>query len=309
MSLADLLPILIQVSIFLTVLGFGLGATWEDVTYLFRRPSLLFRSLLSIYVILPVVVIILISIFQLKPPIESALVILAISPIPPFIPGKQLKLGGRASYIYGLLVAASVLSVIFVPLGILIIGAIFSTNLSIPLGKIISVILITVLVPLGLGVLIRSFASALADKAAPIISKIAMILLVVALIPVLIAMGSAMISLVGDGTLLAISVVVIIGIVVGHLLGGPEPGDRTALAIATSSRHPAVAIGMWAANMGSNPANAGSEKLVPVAIVMYLLLNLIVSIPYSVWRKRQHAAEVKPAGDRYGTAHRMNSQQ
>jgi BASS family bile acid:Na+ symporter len=303
MTIAKLLPIVVQVSIFLTVLGFGLGATWQDLTYLLRRPLLLLKSLLSIYVILPVIVLILISVLELKPPVQGALVVLALSPIPPFIPGKQLKLGGRASYIFGLLATSSALAILFIPLAIWIVGAVFSKNLNVPMGKVMSAILITVLVPLGLGVAIRTFATTVADRAVPIISKTAMVLLILVLIPILISMAPAMISLVGDGTLLVIAVVVVIGLIVGHLLGGPEPGDRTALAIATASRHPAVAIALFGANVGANPANAGGEKLVPVAIVMYLLLNLIVSIPYSSWRKRQHAAQLKQGEDPAAAAH------
>jgi BASS family bile acid:Na+ symporter len=31
----------------------------------------------------------------------------ALSPVPPILPGKQLRFGGRANYVYGLLLAAA----------------------------------------------------------------------------------------------------------------------------------------------------------------------------------------------------------
>ena len=47
---------------------------------------------------------------------------------------------------------------------------------------------------------------------------------------------------IGNGLILLIVAIVVVGLVVGHLLGGPIEGDRTALAMATASRHPAVAL-------------------------------------------------------------------
>ena len=45
MNAAALLPLLVKASILLMVLGIGMNASWRDVLYLFRHPSLLFRSI------------------------------------------------------------------------------------------------------------------------------------------------------------------------------------------------------------------------------------------------------------------------
>jgi BASS family bile acid:Na+ symporter len=72
--------------------------------------------------------------------------------------------------------------------------------------------------------------------------------LVVAAIPVLIALFPAIISLVGNGTILAFAAFVVVALAVGHFLGGPDPDERTVLALASASRHPAVAIAIAHAN-------------------------------------------------------------
>jgi BASS family bile acid:Na+ symporter len=54
----------LKISVFVQVLAIGLGASWEDVTYLFRRPFLLVNSILARNVIAPVVAILLIKAFS-----------------------------------------------------------------------------------------------------------------------------------------------------------------------------------------------------------------------------------------------------
>jgi bile acid:Na+ symporter, BASS family len=113
----------------------------------------------------------------------------------------------------------------------------------------------------------------LADKAG-------VLLLVVALVPVLIKMWPAMIALIGDGTLLAILAFVAVGLAVGHLLGGPGSDDRAVLALATAMRHPGVALVIASGTVAG-------DKVVAPALLLYLLVGTIATVPYVMWRKRQ----------------------
>jgi BASS family bile acid:Na+ symporter len=106
---------------------------------------------------------------------------------------------------------------------------------------------------------------------------------------VLIAVGPAIVSLIGDGTVLAIAAVVVAGLLAGHWLGGPDPDDRTALAIAASMRHPGVALAIARLNFPD-------EKLAPAAVLLFLLVNVIVTLPYGVWRRRGHAGRAGAPG-------------
>ena len=84
-----------QVSIAATVFGFGLGATREDLLYLWRRPVLLGRSLVSVLVVMPVVALVLAQVFDFRPLVEIALIALSISPIPPLLPGRMASMRSR----------------------------------------------------------------------------------------------------------------------------------------------------------------------------------------------------------------------
>ena len=90
MDLAMLIRIAIVISVMLIVVALGLRYALSDAAYLLNRPSLLVRSLVAMNVIMPLLAIWLVSSFDFKTPVKVALVALAISPLPPFLPGKRL---------------------------------------------------------------------------------------------------------------------------------------------------------------------------------------------------------------------------
>lgn len=283
MTAAQLILLVIRVSIVLTVFSLALHVTPRDVTYLFRRTGLLVRSVLAMNVIMPLFAAALATLFELHPALKIALVALAVSPVPPLLPKKQVKAGGTTSYIASLLAVAALLAIFFVPLAVNLLGRVFMTHAHVPPASVATVVLTTVLAPLAAGVVVRAMMPTLAEKLAAPLGLFATILLALGALVMLFAAWPQVVSLVGNGTLVAITVFVLFGLAVGHLLGGPEPDDRTVLAIATASRHPGVAIAIAAATFPQ-------EKAVSAAVVLYLIVSAIVSIPYASWRKREHGA-------------------
>ncbi len=141
----------------------------------------------------------------------------------------------------------------------------------------------SLLLPLAVGIVVRKMAPAFAERAAGPITTIAFAVLVLGVIPILIRVWPAMVSLVGNGTLLAMVLLVLVGLAAGHILGGPDPEDRTVLALSTATRHPAIAIAIAQANFPD-------QKLAPAAILLYVLVSVIASMPYLKWSKRHHVA-------------------
>jgi len=279
MSVAQLIKITILLSVMLIVISFALLATWREATSLFRKPSLLFKSLLAMNVLLPLFAATLVGMSTLHPAVAIALIALSVSPVPPFLPQKQLKLVGHQDYVYGLLGATSLLTIVLAPLTIALLGHAFSRETTVAPAAIARIAALTVLLPFGLGLIIRHLAPGFAMRASTVASKTGLLLLVVALVPILIKMWPAMVSLIGDGTLLASVAFIAVGLAVGHLLGGPDPNHRTILALATATRHPGVALAIAAGNLQG-------ETLVAPALMLYLLVGAIASAPYVIWRKR-----------------------
>ena len=272
------IPLVLKASILLTVFTLGLKTSIEDVLSLLRRPSLLLRSLLAMSVVMPLLAVALDAAFKFHPAVEIALVALALSPVPPVLPKKELKAGGSSSYGFGLLVVAGLFAVVFVPLALEVVERVFAVPLQLSPGQVAQIILLTVLAPLGLGLLVKSVAPTLAERIAKPLSSVATVLLLAGALPILFTKWPAIVSLIGNGTLAAIVVFILVGLTAGHLLGGPDPADRTVLALSTASRHPGVALAIASANFPQ-------AKLVLPAVLLYLITGAILTIPYLKWRK------------------------
>jgi BASS family bile acid:Na+ symporter len=283
MNLEQLIMLAIKASIMFLVFGLGLHACPRDAIFLFRKPGLLLRSLLSMNVIMPLFAVVIAKMFDLHSAVEIAIVALALAPVPPILPGKQEKAGGPASYAIGLLVAAALFAIVLVPAGVELMGKIFAKDLHMTASSVALIVLLTVLAPLTAGLIVNRLAPALAARIARPVSLFATALLVVAALPVIVAAWPAVMSMIGNGTLLALAVFAAVGLAVGHWLGGDDPDHRTVLALATSARHPAVALAIAGANFQQ-------QKAVLAVVFLYLVVGTIVSLPYVVWRKRQHAS-------------------
>ena len=273
MSAAVLLSLVLKISLALLVFALGLAASVQDVTYLFRRPRELLRAILAIFVVMPLVAVLLAKWFVFQPAVRIGLIALALSPLPPVFPRKALKQGGRVSFTCGLLVSATLVSVFVIPLGLEIIQAIFGIPLQMRPGSVFVLGFWGLLLPLGVGLLIHRLAPGLAARAAGPISTVAFVVLILCVIPILIKVWPAMVSLIGNGTILVMVVFVLVGLVAGHFLGGPNQEDRTVLALSTAMRHPAIAIAIAEANFPD-------QKLAPAAILLYVLVSAIAAGPY-----------------------------
>ena len=282
MTIQQLLPIALKASIILMVFALGLNASLRDATYLFRRPGELVRSLLAMNILMPVIAIVVSLVFDLNPAVKVALVTLSLSPVPPILPKKAVKTVGEASYSVGLLVSTALFSIIFIPVAMKLLEMIFSIQMQMTMASMAILLATSVLIPLLAGITVHRVAPSLAEKLARPLSIIGTALLILAVIPVLIAIFPSLISVVGEGRILALTSFVLVGIAIGHFLGGPDPEDRTMLAVATASRHPAVALAIAHTNFPQ-------QKLTMPIVVVYVILSAIVAVPYIAWAKRQQA--------------------
>lgn len=284
-ALKEILPIVLHASLLLLVFALGLQATPADVTYLFKRPGQLLRSVVAIDVVVPVVAVLLMILLPIAPLAKLGIVLMAISPLPPLVPGKQLKLGGTTGYICGLYVAVSLLAIVLVPLTLAILSAIFPRDAWIAPAAIARTVLVSVLLPLAAGMAIRYFAPRFAERAVPLVSKLAGLFLALLVVPILIRVWPAMRDLLGNGTALAIVAIVGAALFAGHLLGGPDPDDRTALAVASATRHPGIALLIGKATFPAAP--------VAPAVLLFLIVGMLAALPYQVWSKRRRSERLR----------------
>jgi bile acid:Na+ symporter, BASS family len=282
MTIAMLSSLLIRSSLFALVAAIGMASSWRDAIWLVRSPMLLVRSVLSMQVLAPLFAVALGVTLPLHPGVKIGLVLLSLSPVPPALPGKEMKVGGNRPFAVSLLIVSALLSIIVIPTSLSILNDITIYTLGIQPAAIAMLVAESIFIPLGVGMIVGAISSEFGLRASPIISKVATVLLLVGILPPLIAALPAMGMLLGDGTLVVCAAMCIAALLFGHLLGGPDRGDRTVLALSTSMRHPAMAIALVKANFADEP-------LVMPGILLYLLVAVVVRIPYMRLSVRRHA--------------------
>ena len=280
MTTAALIVLAIKVSLALTVLVTGMRAGPGDHLWLFRRPSLLVRTILAMNVMMPLIALLMVSLLALDPAVKVALVALSISPVPPLLSKKALNSGGAVSYAVGLLFAVSILSVGLVPLTAWTVGRLFASPVHVPPRVVATLVGEVILLPLVLGSAIGRLAPSVAARAIKPIDKAATLLLVAGIIPVFFISWPSVRDLLGNGTLLAMLVMALAGLAIGHYVGGPEEDHRVVLALATAMRHPAVAMAIGQAAFPGN-------EVIRSAVLLAVVVVAFATIPYASWAERQ----------------------
>jgi bile acid:Na+ symporter, BASS family len=269
-SLQVLILAVLKASIVLSVISLGLRENFSNAIFLFRRPAELGRAFFSMNVVAPLLAVILALKFHLYPPVKIALLTLSVSPLPPIPPRGAIKAGGKNDYAIGLMVAAAVMSILAIPVALEVFKRIFVLPLHIPLGFVLRLVVVTVLGPLLFGMAVRAMAPTLAERIAKPVNKLAYGLLILSLLPVLFRSARTIWSLVGNGTLLSLAGFALGCYAIGFFLEAPRPENRRVLALATASRHPAIAVVI--AN-----ANFPRQKSVLATVLLYMMVSGIVT--------------------------------
>jgi BASS family bile acid:Na+ symporter len=278
------IKLLLNASILLLVFALGLQATFADAGSLLRNflrsPNWLLRALVSMYIVVPAAALGLALAFDLPPGLRTGLLAVAIAPIPPILPGKQLKFGGGRAYVFGLLVAVSLSSIVVIPLMVLLLDLIFARHTIFGPASVLQVVGLSILLPLAAGLATRQWLPGLAERIAPWISRIGTVALVAGVVPILVAAWPRIAPLWGQGALVVTIALAAVAISAGHWLGGSDPGVRATLAIASAMRHPGVALALVARHGVDEPRGVAM-------VLLYLLVATVLTTLYGLWCSRR----------------------
>ncbi|BCG63344.1 MAG: bile acid:Na+ symporter, BASS family [Methyloprofundus sp.] len=276
--MTTVLLICLKLSVVALLLAIGMLSTKKEVTYLWQRPKLLFRSLLAMYVLVPLAAIVFVSFLPLAGGLKLAIFVLAISAGAPLLPKKLMGLGSD-EYVLSLVVTASVLAIFTVPAWSAVLGPLFGRESHLAPIEVVMVITKSFLLPLLIGMFIRKVLPNHAESFADKILTVAGLVLTVSAV-VLLATHWQLLVKAGWPALLALASLTLISLLIGHLMGGQEPGERTALAVSCATRHLGLAILVAAAVPGPKTA---------VFIAAYMVASAIVVIPYLKWQSKVNA--------------------
>lgn len=277
MDAKELIVAVILISLVITVFGFGLKATADNALHLVRRPDLLARSLVAIFVMAPCFALLSARLFEFRPAIEIALVALALSPLPPMMPKKVTKAGGCATYAIALMATVTVAALVLAPLSVELLSLYLGRPLE-PPASVIGIVVLFGLAPLAAGMAVDTWRPRLARRIERCVVLIGEILLPLAVLGFVSASLPAMWAIVGNGTIAGIVAFVLAALAVGHWLGGPDPDERVVLALSSACRHPGMALAIASTNFREGEFGA--------TILIYLLISAVIGALYVLSQRR-----------------------
>jgi predicted Na+-dependent transporter len=272
------LLLLLKASVGAIIFAIGMDATPADATYLWRRPALLGRSLLAMYVAVPLAALLMVRLLALPPGVEAALLVLAVSAGAPLLPKKLLPVGNGA-YTFSLVVTSSLMAIVLVPAWLALLGPLFGGSVDLDPTRVAWLLAKGFFIPLVAGMAVRAVAPRLAEAIAEKVILGAGVVLSVGAVALL-AMNLGVLAAVRWPGVLALVALLAIALAIGHLFGGPTEDDRTTLAVASATRHLGIALIVAASLPGPRTA---------VMVAVYFITAAAVTIPYLRWRRGAHS--------------------
>ena len=247
------LRVLVTVAVLVASFTTGLQAPRREAARLRARASLLGRALLAV----------------------------GIGPFASMQRMKETRPSARVALELNVIVL--VLSIVFVPAAIELLGMLFRRNIHLGVGKVAGVVLGRALVPLALGMATGRLFPRAAAGIGPRLVKIENITLLAVLLLALVATRRELAGI-GAAGWLACFAAALGAIAIGHALGGPEPGTRGVVAAASAMRFPALALVLAA-------ALPQGHRVTPVVIVYAVVAFLATTIYGMVMARRRPERE------------------
>jgi len=170
MGLTAYLLLALKASVALLIFAAGLGSRLKDFTYLTQRPRVMLRSLLAMYVVVPLLALVAVKLLRLPEGVEIALLVLAISAGAPLLPRKLMRLGNE-EYVFSLVVISSLLAIVTVPAWLTVLEPQFTRLDTVDAGKVAVVLGKSFLLPLLLGMAARWLLRDASDRVSDTLLK------------------------------------------------------------------------------------------------------------------------------------------
>jgi len=287
--------LIFKLPVFALMFALGLGLKGDALAIFRARPGLIARLLLGSCILVP-----LLALLVLKgplgaavaPPAQLAIALMALCPSAPLTLRKAKEHGGDRDLAALLQVLAALTAIVSIPL----LADLFRSSFGVQgwhlePQQVAKQIISVQLLPLGLALLVRRWRPDLANRLEGPIEKLAGLLLMVLIVVVLIKTFPLLAGYIpANGPALLAMVVVVLGsLVLGYGLGGPGRRDRMTGSLLTSMRNPGLAL-LFASLYAPTP------EPVKVGILSFLLIRVLLSIPFLRWLRSEPAIDSSSAG-------------
>lgn len=288
MTGADLIQLLVPITLMEMMFAIGLGVNLADLAAVAKNWTLSFKVVLANYLIVPAVTVgLLLLLRPAEATVSAGFLILAACPGAPFGPGCVKLARGNVAAAVGWMVLLAGSSALLAPLLLHFLLPILSGNESLQIDprKLLGTLLATQLVPLCLGIGVRLWSS----KWASTLERPANLLSAALNLATFCHVLSVYYPLLADirpRGYAGMLVLLLASWAAGWLLGGPQKGNRRALALTTSLRNVGVGLVLATGNFQGTAA--------VTAVLVYGIFEIIGSLLLTVaWSRMPLPGEVE----------------
>jgi BASS family bile acid:Na+ symporter len=260
MEIKELLTSFAQIAIFAMMLSMGLVLRFEGIARLWRRPSLLLRSIIAAFVVVPLAAMAVVHVIPLSFEVRAGIAAMAVIPGAPTIYRKMLKGDGNPELVGSFQATMAILSIMLVPVWFGVLSALYPAVASAPLSTVFKQVMLMQGLPLLCGAAISQWLPDLAEEFNEPLNRISTAMLVGVVLLVL-AIGLPLVLKAGPLPVLAVVLMAAVALLSGHYLGGLDPMTRQTIAIANATRNAGLAIALITLNF----PNAAHEILITIA--------------------------------------------
>jgi bile acid:Na+ symporter, BASS family len=252
----------------------GLQVDRKELAAIFKNTGLLIRALLANVVLVPAFGVLLVRVFHLKDPIAIGLLLMAICPGVPFVVlGGGVKKGGSLGFAVALAFILPAVSVLTVPITARLV---LPGETNVATENIVMSLVLYQLLPLLVGMFVKARAPALAARLVKPVSLVCVVVIFVVLAALAKIWFASVTAVYGSLGILAMLTLVILSLLTGWILGGPERDHRRTLGVGTALRNPGLAALMATTNFGN---------VTEAAVMTYLLVQFLVVMVFGVTYK------------------------
>jgi bile acid:Na+ symporter, BASS family len=281
-----LLSLVATATVFTIMFGVGIGVTLTDLRWIWQRPFPMLRALCSVLIVVPLIALAVCRSLGLPRFAEIGVVLMSISPGAPIALRRSLGAGGHRAFAPSLQICVALLAVGSLPLSLWLLDFYYRGNASVSSWHIAKQVFVVQLLPIGLGVALRRFRGELAARLDSHVGRLGTMLLLVLALLALLDVWQLTVDA-GPRVATAIVLVTLLALAAGHALGGPEPAQRTAVAISSAARNAGLALLVATVNK--------APPQIEATVLAYLAISVFALVPYVVWRRRVGARAVRGA--------------
>jgi BASS family bile acid:Na+ symporter len=285
MTLSTLLILLIKTSLICLMLSLGLGLRLDALAEFRHRPWLILRVAMGSCVLVPLVALVVLKLpftQDLSVGARFGIALMALSPSAPLTLRKASLRGGDHHLAALLQVVAALMAIVSIPLLSDLFRVVYGVRgwdiSPIPVALQVAVVQV---VPLSAGLLLRHWQPALA-RWAPTLQSTAFLVTLVVIGLILVKVSPELVAFVRSNAMVipVMGLMTLMALAIGYGLAGEEQREKVTTALVTSMRNPGLAF-LLAFTHGQQVQG------VKLAIVSYLLVTILTSLPFLRWRRTQ----------------------